>query len=1058
MKKIYKEDKKPQIFILDASAGTGKTYNLSLRYLYHIFNPYEDIRIDSPYRNVLAITFTNKAAKEMRLRIIELLKRICLDIFRDKDEKKNVFEKIGINEDFKIKRKSEELLELLFKNYHYFQVRTIDSFVNSLITNCALLLDINPNFEIEKEVPEYLDYCIDLLLDEVKQNKELKNIFENFVYNFLFIEERKSWFPEKFILSISKFLYKTIKTHNIKFKKIDPKKTYKERLKLSQEIVGDIKRLFPLLNENIHRNFINLVEKFLEKIKGSEKVIINSEDFFNLLKKEEIPIKKNSIIPKELENLWKDIREKMFRVVEYEIYHTYDSYVEIFNFVEEKIKEVSKKKNIIFLEELNSLFNKIVEKEILPEIYLRLSARIYHYLIDEFQDTNILQWENLYPLIYESVASKGSLFIVGDKKQAIYRFRGGEAKLFDKIKTHYFKNYFCKEEKLSQNYRSRKFIVEFNNKIFSKYNIIKFCNLIERIKYNEKIVSDIIDVYRNVKQEYFEYSRCGYVYGELVDIKKTQDYEEVIKPKLKELITKVINQNYDYSDICVLLRKNHEVRVVTEWLIQHNIPVESEQTLDIRSNKLIKEILSLLKFIINRDDNLSFCSFILGDIFLKKASIRKEEIQNFIFFHNIANRILPIYQKFKERYSSVWEEYFSKILEINGSYPLYDIILKIFSTFNILENFSNYHGFFMLLLELVYKIENENGSSIENFLNYFENPPEKEIENFYVKVRKSNSVKVTTIHKSKGLEYNIVILPLLKIDIEVGRQKELTSKFIIKEKDGFAEMIRVKADFEILNEAKNIYDEEFKNLLIDELNTVYVGFTRAKERLYFFVPKKENNKNLAEDLIFSDGRKILILGKEEIKSDIYKDIQQENVRKIEINRYEDWIEKILKEESFPKKESVIYREQIIKGDVLHKVLSYINNLFNKDILLELNSAIEKSKIFYPYISEWDKIKELLYNFILAERIKQFFFLKEAQIYCEKEIVFLERTFIVDRLIVLEKEVYVIDYKLSFNVNDDVLKEYNNQIRQYKSIIKDIYKDKKIKGFLISLDNFDVIEI
>ncbi|MFN3551156.1 MAG: 3'-5' exonuclease, partial [Endomicrobiia bacterium] len=493
---------------------------------------------------------------------------------------------------------------------------------------------------------------------------------------------------------------------------------------------------------------------------------------------------------------------------------------------------------------------------------------------------------------------------------------------------------------------------------------------------------------------------------------------------------------------------------------QENIPVESEQTLDIRSNKLIKEILSLLKFIINKEDNLSFCSFILGDIFLKKTSIEKEEIQNFIFSYNATNSFLPIYQEFKEKYSLLWEKYFSKILEINSSYPLYDIILKIFSTFDILKNFSNYHGFFMLLLEIVYKIKDKNGGSIEDFVSYFENPQEKEIENFYVKIRKSNSVKVTTIHKSKGLEYNIVILPLLKIDIEVGRQKELTSKFIIKEKNGFAEVVRVKSDFEIFNEAKNIYDEEFKDLLIDELNAVYVGFTRAKERLYFFVPKKEeSDKNIIETLIFVNEEKTLVFGEEEIRSDVgYKDIQQENIKKIEINRYEDWIEKILDEESFPKKQSVVYREEIIKGDVLHKVLSYINNLFNKDIFLELNSAIEKSKNFYPYIYEWGKIRELLYNFISSERIRKFFFIKEAQIYCEKEIVFLGRTYIVDRLIVLEKEVYVIDYKLSFDVSSDILKEYTDQVRQYKKILEDIYKDKEVKGFLVSLDNFEVLEI
>ncbi|MCX7911243.1 MAG: UvrD-helicase domain-containing protein, partial [Endomicrobia bacterium] len=247
------------------------------------------------------------------------------------------------------------------------------------------------------------------------------------------------------------------------------------------------------------------------------------------------------------------------------------------------MKKIAKQKNIIFLEELNNLFNKIISYEILPEIYLRLSARIYHYLIDEFQDTNILQWKNLYPLIYESISSQGTLFIVGDKKQSIYRFRGGEPKLFDKIETDYFAHYGCYRDYLTQNYRSKKSIVEFNNIIFSQENLERFCKSLENVENIQDIISEIENVYSNTKQEYVknesEKETVGYVYGELVDIPKDQEYEDMIKPKLINLINKLISQKYNYSDISILLRTNSEVRTITEWLIQENIPVESEQTL-----------------------------------------------------------------------------------------------------------------------------------------------------------------------------------------------------------------------------------------------------------------------------------------------------------------------------------------------------------------------------------------------------------------------------------------------------------------------------------------------
>lgn len=1060
MKTVYKDKKIPQVFILDASAGTGKTYNLSLRYLYYIFNPTEELPTDLPFKNVLAITFTNKAAKEMKLRIIEFLKKICLDMFKD-EEKEYILKTINIYSEVEKQKKSENFLELLFKNYQYFQVRTIDSFINNLITNCALLLNISPNFEIKKEVPEYIEYCVNLLLDKAKEDNKLRNVFKNFIYNFLFIEEKKSWFPENYILKISRLLYSSTRTYGLEFKKVDLQKIHKERIQLNEEIIKSFYKFCSLLDENVYQRFVSSVKKFIDKSK-QKNFILSSEDFTeSFLEQEKIPVKKNCSVSEEAENLWKDIRKKIFNLIRYEIYHTYDSYIEIFNYLEEEIKIIAKQKNVIFLEELNNLLNKIISQEILPEIYLRLSTRIYHYLIDEFQDTNVLQWKNLHPLIHESISSKGTLFIVGDKKQSIYRFRGGKPELFDEVETYYFKGYHCERSYLVKNYRSKKNIVEFNNNIFSQENIDRFCKCIEKIKYDEEIISEIKNVYSNAKQEYKDDNLGGYVYGELVEISKEKEYEDEIKPKLKELIERIISQGHNYSDICILLRTNSEVRTITEWLIQENIPVESEQTLDIRYNKLIKEIFSLLKFLINPEDNLSFCSFILGEIFLKSSSIEKEKIQNFIFLYTKNNKnSSPIYKWFQIEFASVWEKYFSLLFKIINSLPLYDVILKIYSIFNVLENFSNNYGFFMLLLELVYKIEQEISGSVENFINYFENPPETEVENFYVKVKKSNSVKITTIHKSKGLEYNIVILPLLNIEIEVGKQKDFNSKFIIKEnKDMFLEIIKVKSDFEVLDDAKNIYNEEFKKLLIDELNAVYVAFTRAKEKLYFFVPKKENsNKNLAADLIPWNEEKKFVYGKEENKINNVDNVKQENVKKISIGKYEDWIQKVLDEESLPKRQDVVFREEIIKGDVLHRILSYINNLSNKDFSFELESAIEKTKIFYPYVTFWVELKELLYKFISDEKIKPYFFVSQGEVYCEKEIVFNGKTFRVDRLVILKDLVYVLDYKLSSNINDDILQEYIEQVKKYKDILKDIYKDKEIKGFLLFLDNFRILEI
>jgi len=1058
MKKLEEVNQKPQIFILDASAGTGKTYNLALKYISYLFNISKDIPTDSPFKNILAITFTNKAAKEMKERIIEILKRTALLEFKDEKEKRNLFLNIGfsVHNEKKLQEKSLELLELLLRNYNYFQVKTIDSFVNNLVSNCALLLDILPNFKIEKEYYGYFDYCVNALIDKSAEDKKIENVFKNFINNYLIVENRKSWFPKLYLLNISKLFYEYTRIYGKEFKDVNIEKFHKEINQLKCKIVENLELLLSNVNHGVNQNFLNSLKNLLKKIKEQKNFVISDFENKSILK-ENIPVNKYYTIPKNISNLWRKIRRQISKLAEFEAFNTYDSYIEIFNYIENDFKKLAKTQNVVFLEELNHTLKRLISKEILPEIFLRLSVKIYHYLIDEFQDTSRLQWKNLFPLIYESISSNGTLFIVGDKKQSIYRFRGGESSLFDDITDIYFKEYNYKKEFLKINWRSEKKIVEFNNKIFSKENLSRFCNSYEDLKQIPNLKKDIEKIYSVSQQQYDPKKLGGYVYGELVEISDKGDLEEIIKPKLLDIIDKIKKNKNDFSQVAILLRSSSEVQMITEWLIRENIPVESEKTLDIRENRLVKEIISLLKFLISPNDNLSFCLFILGDIFTKSTGFSKEEMHKFIFFTNHAEIKEPIYKLFAQKYPSIWEKYFTLLLMFKDHLPLYDLIIKIYSLFNVLENFYEYYGFFMLLLELANNQE-ENGFSMENFIEYFESKTE-EVQNFYVKVKKGSSLKVMTIHKAKGLEFDIVILPLLKMEIEVGKQKFTNSRFLIKEDNDFLNIIKFKKNLgEIGSKIKEIYNEELKKLFIDELNIIYVALTRAKERLYFFVPRKERFKNYAVSL-FPWENSVICYGKEIIRQDI-RSIDKNFSKNILPAKYEDWVEKVIDEESIPNRQQIINKEEIQKGNVIHKILSYILNLYNKDVSSEIENAIEKTKPFFPYINNWHYFKDIVVNFVLASDIKKYFFLSDAEkIYCEKEIVSLDgSTYRVDRLIVKKEEVWVLDYKISFDVDKKIIDDYIGQVKRYKELLSKIYHNKIVKGFLLSVDNFNIINV
>jgi len=1031
---MTKELKFPEICVVDASAGSGKTYALAKEYLSFLMNPAFNAE-NIPQKNILAITFTNKATNEMKQRILESLKKIALDSFSSEQEKKDILSGLGDIDRKTAQQRAYSIIDTIIKHYDFFRVQTIDSFINSVIVGCSFSLDISSGFNIEKDYEPYLDYCLDDLIELSLRDTKIKDAFLEFINHYLFIEDNAAgWFPRQRMLEIIKTLFDCSNTYGLPFKKNNEIKS-KDILDRKKEVFSLIQKLADILPEDVNGKFKNSVKKW-------DVSLFFIPPYFD--KGKSVPMNKGGVCPEKVSKIWESIQKNLELIVEMEAFFKYSPYVTIYDLVLECFKIYVQKEDVLFLNELNKKAKSLFDSKsvTVPELYYRLATRFKHYLVDEFQDTSKLQWTNISPLVEEAVASGGSLFYVGDKKQAIYGFRGGDYRLFDEVK-EYYKQHNIKEEILNKNYRSQKEIVQFNNRIFSQNNLQRFLQDYSSKEelLNTTHINEITAIFSESEQKYKDENTRGYVKVEQVQIEDKGQGEEVIREKFVKLVRSLKKREFDYRDICVLLRDNKDVELVTGWLLeQKDIPVESEKTLNIRGNFLVKELFSFLLFLHFLPDNISFVSFILGDIFVKalqgSAKIDRKKLQGFLF--NIAStkrrdeKVL-LYVKFRETFPQIWDEYIREFTARAGLVPLYEFVVSILSKYNVLKNFPHYQGFIMAFLELIKTQEQEN-CGLESFIDYFNTVEDTEL---FVNVTSSNSIKVMTVHKAKGLEFGVVIIPFLDIN-NTEMKKKISQGFVIYPGEKDLSIVKVHKGY-CRNSAllEKMYINEVKKSIIEELNTAYVAFTRAKNELYILIPVKKE-ENIARLLIPETSAEYGEQGTYKEKKE-----KEPTVKEIPPSDYRDWMK--LLDYEFADKFPMTDRSLVVRGDVVHYMLSSIDSITGTDIESILNKTVIETQRKFPFFTDISACRKIVTDIVSNQECKKLFSLPGKTVFNEKEVVdSAGNTKRIDKLVIGEKEVWVVDYKISEKESE----EHRKQIVEYMRIVSEIYPDRKVRGFLL----------
>ncbi|WP_373516909.1 UvrD-helicase domain-containing protein [Pricia sp.] len=805
--------------IYNASAGSGKTHTLTKAYL--------KIALSSAgsFKKILAITFTNKAVNEMKHRILDSLyhfgniddPKIAPPLFRD------LMNELQIDAQA-LRQRSKTTLKEILHNYAFFDISTIDRFTHRLIRTFAKDLKLAQNFEVVLDTDLLLDEAVARLVYKAGTDKKLTKVLLDFALEK--IDDDKSWDIGIDLFNIGKLLFD--ETHvqhleNLKEKNIDDflglKKTLLNKVRETER--NTIEKAKNVLNA-IEKEGINHGDFPRETLPNHFKKIIDGE--FNVAKLYANKLEENLLEGKivkvgktppsnELAALLFDSYLKIKDFIYYRNFlkNVYKNIVPltVLNAIQQEVKALQAENDQLSISEFNTLISKEIKNQPAPFIYERLGEKYRHYFVDEFQDTSTLQWNNLVPLIGNALESedmqgqRGSLFLVGDAKQAIYRWRGGRAEQFLNLANAVGNPFVAtpKTEVLPVNFRSHEEIIKFNNDFFTATS--PFLN-------NELYHTLFVEGNR----QGYNAKKGGTVQLTFIEKDQEGDKNSLYCEVVLKTIRSVTEKNYGYDSVCILVRGKKEGVLLADFLAHQEIPTISSESL-----------------LLNSSDNVRF----LANVLTSSQDVKNLEVAYEILSFLSAEK--------KDRHPFIFDNLhqLSKLLKADYGFDLdvlkmisvYDGMELAIKQFDLAPKSDAYLTYFM---DVVLEVEQKEGTGIQAFLSHWEKKKGK----FSISAPDNmHAVRIMTIHKAKGLEFPIVIFPFANENIYKRMDKKLWLPLNSDAFNGFEEvLVTEKKEVENYGEAAaEMYYEEEHKMELDAINVLYVALTRAEKALYIISEK-----------------------------------------------------------------------------------------------------------------------------------------------------------------------------------------------------------------------------
>jgi len=853
--------------IFKASAGSGKTFRLVGEYLKLLFAQ------PMSYRNILAVTFTNKATAEMKERILKELANLS----NGGDSKYLEFLKEFGNEQ-RIRARAPHILKLILHDYSRFSVMTIDSFFQKVIRSFAREIRLNASFRTEIDNRQALEDAVDLLFQEIDSNDLLMDWMVKFLEENL--EEGKTWDFKKELLKFGQEVDKeSFKLHGDEFL---------ETLEGKAELglyVGEMKKVL----EASEKRLMKLGKDGLDMINGAgltydqfkngkssfatlfNKLVHGNFDFPGVRVTEAVNnpdhwFKKtdtaslrekiaalyqnglNSILSDSVDALQEEIPKiNSAKAILKNIYP-----FGLLGNIALKMKEVLRENNTVLLSDSGRMIGKIIEGNDTPFIYEKVGLIYRHFMLDEFQDTSRQQWTNFRPLVENALASGYSSLVVGDVKQSIYRFRNGDWNLLANQLEADLRHQTTKIEKLDTNRRSKKNIVDFNNTLFGSAAF--FLNKWFEDEIAGMQLPGMSGVIENAYADQRQHcSQTGNPDG-LVKVSfvvpdgtaKKSEFMEKATTLLIEQLETVQQSGVKAEEITILVRVKSEAEFVAKALWEKKrtnaLPgccydAITSDTLRIGQSPVVRFVVNFFRVFARRDSQLMRAE-ILYSYFRILLPVMPQENKEQIGLHELFDSEAPLpemFEKWLEPDSS--PEFFTGLLAL----PQYDLAVAIADHFH-LGSITGEKVYLQAFLDMVLEYGGKDSGGIQGFLDWWETSGCNKTLNL---PNLKNFIRISTIHQSKGLEYNSVFLPFCNWEVAINTHFP-PYLWTMPESEPFnkMKMVLLKCESDLKNSvfSHDYYREKLYSIM-DNLNLLYVAMTRAVNNLFIIMPYKEEIKN-----------------------------------------------------------------------------------------------------------------------------------------------------------------------------------------------------------------------